>query len=67
MIVPCGIADRKATSLEELLGRNVSLAEIKPLLAKHVGEVFDLSVRATQPAELFAKLEEFEQVLPVSA
>ncbi len=67
MIVPCGIADRKATSLEELLGRNVSLAEIKPLLAKHVGEVFDLSVRTTQPAELFAKLEEFEQVLPVSA
>jgi len=67
MIVPCGIADRKATSLEELLGRNVSLAEIKPLLAKHVGEVFDLSVRTTQQAELFAKLEEFEQVLPVPA
>jgi lipoyl(octanoyl) transferase len=66
MIVPCGIADRKTTSLEELLGRNVSLAEIKPLLAKHVGEVFDLSVRTTQPAELFAKLEEFAQVLPVS-
>jgi len=67
MIVPCGIADRKATSLEKLLGRNVSLAEIKPLLAKHLGEVFDLPVRTTQPAELFARLEEFEQALPVSA
>jgi lipoyl(octanoyl) transferase len=67
MIVPCGIADRKATSLEKLLGRNVSLAEIKPLLAKQVGEVFGLTVRTGEPAELFAKLEEFEQALPVSA
>ena len=25
LIVPCGIADRKATSLEKLLGRRVSL------------------------------------------
>lgn len=67
LIVPCGIADRKATSLEKLLGRNVSPAEIKPLLAKHVGEVFDLTVRSGERAELFAKLEQFEQALPVSA
>jgi lipoyl(octanoyl) transferase len=67
MIVPCGIADRKATSLEKLLGRNVSLAEIKPLLAKHVGQVFGLTVRTGERAELFAKLEQFEQALPVSA
>src|SRR5882762_11752659 len=40
MIVPCGIADRKATSLEKLLGRRVLLEEIRPLLAKHVCEVF---------------------------
>jgi hypothetical protein len=50
-----------------LLQRNVSLAEIKPLLAKHVGEVFALPVRTAQPAELFAQLEQFEQALPVSA
>jgi lipoyl(octanoyl) transferase len=67
LIVPCGIADRKATSLEKLLRRNVSPAEIKPLLAKHVGEVFDLTVRTGERAELFAKLEQFEQGLPVSA
>jgi lipoyl(octanoyl) transferase len=67
MIVPCGIADRKATSLEKLLGRNVSPAQIKPLLAKHVGEVFGLTVRTGERAELFAKLEQFEQALPVSA
>src|SRR6266478_2386960 len=67
LIVPCGIAGRKATSLEKLLQRNVSLAEIKPILAKHVGEVFALPVRTAQPAELFAQLEQFEQALPVSA
>ena len=67
LIVPCGIAGRKATSLEKLLQRNVSLAEIKPILAKHVGEVFALPVRTAHPAELFAQLEQFEQALPVSA
>ena len=67
LIVPCGIADRRATSLEKLLQRNVSLAEIKPFLAKHVGEVFGLAVRTAETAELFAQLEQFEQALPVSA
>jgi lipoyl(octanoyl) transferase len=67
LIVPCGIPDRRATSLEKLLQRNVSLAEIRPLLAKHLGEVFGFAVRTAQPAELFAQLEQFEQALPVSA
>jgi len=67
LIVPCGIADRKATSLEKLLSRNVSLAEIKPRLAKHLGEVFGLTVRTAPREELFEKLQEFEQALPVSA
>ena len=67
LIVPCGIADRKSTSLEKLLRRNVSLSEIKPLLAKHLGEVFGLMIRTAQREELFAKLREFELALPVSA
>ena len=67
LIVPCGIADRKATSLEKLLGRRVSLEEIRPLLVKQVCEVFALTVRTEQPAGLFAKLAAFEQALPVSA
>ena len=67
LIVPCGIADRKATSLEKLLGRRVSLEEIRPLLVKQVCEVFGLTVRTEQPAGLFAKLAAFEQALPVSA
>jgi lipoyl(octanoyl) transferase len=67
LIVPCGIADRKATSLEKLLGRPVLLEGIRPLLAKHVCEVFGLTIRTEQPAGLFEKLAEFEQPLAVSA
>jgi lipoyl(octanoyl) transferase len=67
LIVPCGIADRKATSLEKLLGRRVLLEEIRPLLVKQVCEVFGLTVRTEEPAGLFAKLTAFEQALPVSA
>src|SRR6266478_4519897 len=67
LIVPCGIADRKATSLEKLLGRRVSLEEIRPLLVQQVCEVFGLTVRSEEPAGLFAKLAAFEQALPVSA
>ena len=67
MIVPCGIADRKATSLEKLLGRRVLLEEIRPLLAKHVCEVFGLTIRTEEPGGLFEKLAEFEQALAVSA
>lgn len=67
LIVPCGIADRKVTSLEKLLQRKVSLGEVKPLLARHFGEAFNLTVRTGHSEELFAKLERFEQALPVSA
>jgi lipoyl(octanoyl) transferase len=67
LIVPCGIADRKATSLEKLLGRRVLLEEIRPLLAKHVCEVFGLTIRTEEPAGLFEKLAEFEQALAVPA
>lgn len=61
LIVPCGIAERKATSLEKVLGRRVRLNEAAPKLVEHFGEVFG---RQTQPAtreELFAALERFEQ------
>lgn len=67
LIVPCGIADRKATSLEKLLGRRVSLEEIRPLLVQQVCEVFGLTVRTEEPAGLFARLAAFEQALAVSA
>jgi lipoyl(octanoyl) transferase len=65
LIVPCGIADRKATSLEKLLGRSVKREEIAPRIAKYFGEVFGLELKDTSRAELLEKLQEAE--LPVGA
>ena len=42
LIVPCGIADRRATSLEKLLGRPVSIAEVAPHLTDALGCVLGL-------------------------
>jgi lipoyl(octanoyl) transferase len=52
LIVPCGIADKRATSLEKLLSRPVGLDELKPRLAAHLGEVFGLEMRSASLSEL---------------
>lgn len=44
-IVPCGIADRTVTSVRELLGRPVELAEVVEPLLGAFGDVFSGSVR----------------------
>ena len=67
LIVPCGIADRKATSLEKLLGRSVKQEEIAPRIAKHLGEVFGLELKETSRAELLDKLQQAEQPMAASA
>ena len=40
LIVPCGITDRGVTSISKELGRKVQLSEVKPLLRKHLQELF---------------------------
>ena len=57
LIIPCGIADRKATSLEKLLHRNVSLEEVKPRLTHHLAELFSLTPREVVPSELLVALD----------
>jgi lipoyl(octanoyl) transferase len=52
LIVPCGIADRKATSLEKLLERSVSLNEVKPRLSYHLADLLSLTPRAVPADEL---------------
>jgi lipoate-protein ligase B len=64
--VPCGIADRKATSLEKLLGRNVEPDEVTPAIARHLGELFGLEMKEASKKELLEKLEHAEQSVPVS-
>jgi len=67
LIVPCGIADRKATSLEKLLGRNIQENEVAPRIAKHLSELLGLEMKESSKKELFEKLEHAESQLAVPA
>ena len=60
LIVPCGIADRKATSLEKLLTRAVTLAEVRPHLANHFCELFQFTPRWIDRQELRQLLKKGE-------
>lgn len=46
LIVPCGIANRRATSLEKMLGRTVKMEDVAPRMRQRFGEVFGLEMRA---------------------
>src|SRR2546421_1832743 len=67
LIVPCGIADRKATSLEKLLGRHVDEKEVAPRIAKHLGELLGLQMKEASKKELMEKLEHAGQAVMASA
>jgi lipoyl(octanoyl) transferase len=66
LIVPCGIPDRQPTSLERLLGRPVSVAEVAPRMIERLGEVFGLQM---QPAtrETLEELLRAHDELPAAA
>jgi lipoyl(octanoyl) transferase len=63
LMIPCGIADRKATSLEKLLNRAVALAEVKPRLIQHFAECFSLGPESSCREELLIRLLKFENQL----
>jgi lipoyl(octanoyl) transferase len=44
LIVPCGIADRGVTSLEQAAGRSIALEEVQERIAHHFADVFDREV-----------------------
>jgi lipoyl(octanoyl) transferase len=67
LIVPCGIADRKATSLEKLLGRSVEEKEVSPRIAKHLGELLGLEMKEPPVKAILEKLEQVEPQLEVPA
>lgn len=60
LIVPCGIAGRRATSLERLLGRAVNATEARERLTSHFGEVFQRELIEVPLEELKRKLEAAE-------
>jgi lipoyl(octanoyl) transferase len=67
LIVPCGIADRKAASLEKILGRSIERKEVAPQLVRHFGEVFGLEMKQASRQELLDKLEQAERPVVLSA
>jgi lipoyl(octanoyl) transferase len=64
LIVPCGIPDKRATSLERLLGRRVEMSDAAAHLAQHLGECFGREIRTMSPANLEESLAAAET--PVS-
>jgi len=60
LIVPCGIADRKATSLEKLLTRKVDSPEVTARLTAHFAEVFGLQIQPVAPEDLLKILRKAE-------
>jgi lipoyl(octanoyl) transferase len=61
LIVPCGIADRKATSLEKLLNRRVHSQEVANRLMEHFGRVFGREIHSTTLEDLLEKLQACER------
>ena len=51
-IVPCGIADREVTSLEQVLDRSIPLEEVETGLIRHLGSVFEMSFEEMTLSEL---------------
>jgi lipoyl(octanoyl) transferase len=67
LIIPCGIADRKATSLEKLLSHSVDSREVAARLTRHFSEVFSLDMQAVSLDNLFELLRETEASQNVAA
>ncbi len=51
-IIPCGIFERGVTSMREILGNDVPVAEVAEKLAAEFGGVFGCTMVAGDPAEL---------------
>jgi lipoyl(octanoyl) transferase len=58
LIVPCGIADKRVTSLERALGRSVATSEVRERLIARFGEVFGLEIRRISAEDLAGALAE---------
>src|SRR5580704_5898454 len=61
LIVPCGIAGKRATSLEKLLGRCVEMKEAAPRITTRLGEIFGLDPRACGRNDFEAMLRSHEE------
>jgi hypothetical protein len=55
--VPCGIPDKRATSLEKLCGRQIESAAVAEKLARHIGDCFGREFRTISRDQLDSALE----------
>src|SRR5271169_306391 len=60
LIVPCGIADKRATSLEKLLGRHAEMKEVALRIAAHLGDLIGIEWREAGRNELDLLLRDYE-------
>lgn len=67
LIVPCGIPDKRPTSLERLLGRAVQSEEVEPKIVVHLGEVFGLEMIRISRQELEENLRARQEPAMASA
>jgi lipoyl(octanoyl) transferase len=67
LIVPCGILERSATSLEKLLARAVSLEEVAKPVAQHLGDVLQLDMRSVSRVQFLEQLAAAERTTPSPA
>lgn len=61
LIVPCGIRDKRATSLERLLGRAVLREEVATRMVAHLAEVFERDMQTVSREILEDALQEHEE------
>ena len=52
LIVPCGIADKRATSLERALGRPIAIGQVRDRVATHFATAFGVATRRISSQEL---------------
>lgn len=67
LIVPCGLAGRRPTSLEKLLDRAVGVAEVAPRMAQHLGEALGLEMREAAASEIERLLLDYESSIEIPA
>lgn len=67
LIVPCGIADKRTTSLGKLLGRNVKMEEVSPRIVAHLGELLGLNWQPAHSDDLETMLQTHEDPTAMAA
>jgi len=60
-IVPCGIREKRVTSLQELLraeGKDITLEEVIPVILQHFGRVFEAQIEESIRTNLYTRFWE---------